>query len=84
MKLRSKGLGDACTANPCTFGDTFPFFGLAPGPLASQACIQWFACEATAGTLSNDPDQVSLTTYLPYILGAAIFIGAIALIKKGT
>ena len=72
----------SCTANPCTFGDTFPFFGLAPGPFASPACIEYFACIGTGGILSNDPSQVSLTTYLPYILGAAIFVGGIILVNK--
>lgn len=78
--LGSLGDTSACTSNPCSFGDTFPFFGLAPGPFASTACINWFACMATNGSLSNDPTQVSLTTYLPYILGAAIFFGVMTLV----
>lgn len=70
--------------NPCinncslfdeTFGVLLPF-------LVSQPCSQSIACAATGGALSNDPDQVSLNTYLPYILGAAIFIGGVWLIKS--
>jgi hypothetical protein len=64
-----------CTLMDETLGVVLPF-------VMSQPCSQYLACLATGGAVGNDPDQLSLSTYAPYILGAALFIGAIMLVNK--